>query len=85
MVSGKRRKVGRPKGLPNKWALLIGSKRKITQVLTGEVLPPPERLADDVLKGATAISEWSGLTVSQVYNKKVVLGLRSLGETPEAA
>ena len=78
-------KKGRPKGQPNEWAKLYGSKREITKKLTGRELPPPVSLADDLLEGAEEISAYSGLPVSTVYNKSAALGLRRLLKTPEAA
>jgi hypothetical protein len=88
MVSGKRGKRGRPKGTPNKWAKLYGSKRKIRELLTGEKLPPPapgEPLANDLLDGATEISAFTGKPASWVYHNRDKLGLRTLGETADAA
>ncbi len=66
------------------WGLLIGSKRKLTEILTGEVLPrnPDEKLADDVLPGAEAIADFTGLKVRMVYHKAAALQLRRLTETP---
>jgi hypothetical protein len=74
------------KGIPNKWSKLYGSKRKIREVLTGEVLPPlasGEPVADDLLDGAAEISAYSGLSPSTVYNNAPALGFRRL-KTPEA-
>ena len=62
------------------WGLLIGSKRQIRQMLTGEVLPrdPNETLADDLLIGCTAIAKYSGLKPRTVYDKVDALGLKRL-------
>jgi hypothetical protein len=38
-----------------------------------------EKLADDLLKGAPAISDFTGLTVRQVYHQQDNLGLKHLG------
>jgi hypothetical protein len=65
------------------WAPLVGSKRRLTEILTGEVLPknPDEKLADDLLIGAPAISDYTGLKERAVYHKARALGLRRLTET----
>lgn len=65
------------------WGLLIGSKRKLTEILTGEILPknPDEKLADDLLPGAEAIAAYTGLKVRTVYHKADVLQLKRLTET----
>jgi hypothetical protein len=70
-----------------RWGILVGSKRKLTEILTGEVPPKAENetLADDLLFGASAISEFTGLTAPQVYHQKKALGLVRLGRTSEAA
>jgi hypothetical protein len=67
--------------------VLVGSKRKLTEILTGEILPrkPDEKLSDDLLPGAQAISDFTGLRVRQVYHQKDRLGLRRLGEIPSDA
>jgi hypothetical protein len=63
------------------WALLIGSKRKLTEILTGQVLPknPDERLADDILPGAKAIADFTGLKERTIYHKADALQLKRLG------
>jgi hypothetical protein len=70
-----------------KWGILVGSKKKLRQVLTGE--PPSkeesETLAGDLLFGAIAISRETGLTVPQVYHQQKALGLVRLGRTKDAA
>jgi hypothetical protein len=38
-----------------------------------------ERLADDLLRGAEEISEYTGLTIRQVYHQQKNLGLTHLG------
>jgi hypothetical protein len=65
------------------WGLLIGSKRKLTEILTGEVLPknPDEKLADDLLPGAKAIANFTGLKERTVYHKAAALQLKRLTET----
>jgi hypothetical protein len=65
---------------PPRWGVLVGSKRKLRQILTGEVLPPApnETLADDLLYGAPAISKETGLTEGQVYHQQKTLGLTRL-------
>jgi hypothetical protein len=75
-----------PSKKPPKWGVLVGSKRKLRAVLTGE--PPPkeesETLADDLLYGAIAISRETGLTVAQVYHQQKVLQLVRLGRKDAA-
>jgi hypothetical protein len=59
----KARTAGRPRGVPNRWAKLYGSRRTIREVLTGEKLPAPaldEPIAHDLLDGATEISAFTG-------------------------
>jgi hypothetical protein len=76
------------KGEPHKWAMLTGSKRRVTQALTGEMLPPPapgEPIASDVLIGAAAVAEFTGLTRAQVYYLKDRLGLQPPGKSSDAA
>ena len=70
-----------------RWGALFGSKRKITEILTGDILPrkPDEKLADDILQGAQEISDFSGLKPRQIYQQKEKLGLRRLGETQNDA
>jgi hypothetical protein len=70
-----------------RWGALFGSKRKITEILTGDILPrkPDEKLADDILQGAQEISDFSGLKPRQIYHQKEKLGLRRLGETQNDA
>jgi hypothetical protein len=41
-----------------------------------------EKLADDLLKSAEEIAEYTGLTVRQVYHQSENLGLRRLGAMP---
>jgi hypothetical protein len=64
-----------------KWGILVGSKRKLTEVLTGEVLPRKEGelLRDDLLIGARANADFTGLTESQIYHKQSALGIVRLG------
>jgi hypothetical protein len=38
-----------------------------------------EKLADDLLKGAPEIADYTGLSVRQVYHQQDNLGLRHLG------
>ncbi len=38
-----------------------------------------ERLANDLLRGAEQIAEWTGLSVRQVYHQQRNLGLTHLG------
>lgn len=40
-----------------------------------------EKLADDILYGAEAIADYTGLTVRQVYHQQDNLGLGRLGGT----
>jgi hypothetical protein len=63
------------------WSVLIGSKKKLRQILTGEVPAeqPDEKLADDLLFGARAVANFTGLKTRQVYHQKDKLGLRALG------
>jgi hypothetical protein len=74
------------KGVPNKWGVLVGSKRKLRQILLGEAADaeqvPDEKLADDLLYGAKPIADFTGLSVRQVYHQKDKLGLRPLGAAP---
>jgi hypothetical protein len=85
----KSRAVGRPKGEPNKWAPLHGSRRRIRKEMTGEELPAPaldEPLAHDLLSGAAAIAAFVGKPVAWVYHNRHRLGLKTLGgRTPESA
>jgi hypothetical protein len=62
---------------PPKWGILVGSKRKLTEVLTGEVLPKKENelLKDDLLFGARANAAFTGLTESQIYHQQSALGI----------
>jgi hypothetical protein len=63
------------------WRLLIGSKRELRRRLTGEAIKGEvESLADDLLIGAKAVSDFTGLSIRQVYHQKDALGLRQLGE-----
>jgi hypothetical protein len=63
------------------WRLLIGSKRELRRRLTGEAIKGEvENLADDLLIGAKAVSDFTGLSIRQVYHQKDALGLRQLGE-----
>jgi hypothetical protein len=63
------------------WRLLVGSKKELRRRLTGEIVKGEcGNLADDLPYGAQAISEFTGLTVRQVYHQKNALGLRQLGE-----
>jgi len=63
------------------WRLLIGSKRELKRRLTGEVIEGElENLSDDLLIGAKAVADFTGLSIRQVYHQKVALGLRQLGE-----
>ena len=63
------------------WRLLIGSKRELRRRLTGEAVKGEvENLADDLLIGAKAVSDFTGLSIRQVYHQKDALGLRQLGE-----
>jgi hypothetical protein len=61
------------------WGVLVGSKRKLRKILTGEA--PPDNLADDLLYGAQNIAEFTGLNPGQVYHQRVALGLTRLGAT----
>jgi hypothetical protein len=38
-----------------------------------------KRLADDILAGAAAISEFTGLNVRQIYHQQENLGIKHLG------
>jgi hypothetical protein len=64
--------------------MLVGSKRRLREILTGEndPAPPPDRLADDLLIGAAQIAEFTGLSERQIYHQCEVLGLRRLGARP---
>jgi hypothetical protein len=44
-----------------KSGILVASKRKLTEILTGEILPKKEKesLADDLLFGAQRIAEYT--------------------------
>jgi len=66
---------------PPKWGILVGSKRKLTEVLTGEVLPRKEgeSLKDDLLIGARANADFTDLTEAQIYQKQAWLGITRLG------
>jgi hypothetical protein len=72
---------------PPKWGVLVGSKKKLRQVLTGEISSKEESetLADDLLYGAQAIAAFSGLTPAQVYHQQKALQLVRLGRTKDAA
>jgi hypothetical protein len=72
---------------PPRWGILVASKKRLRQILTGESSPKDdnETLADDLLYGAPAISEFTGLTAPQVYHQQKALGLVRLGRTNEAA
>jgi hypothetical protein len=81
---------------PPRWGILVASKKKLRQILTGEFSPKEknekeknekedETLADDLLYGAPAISEFTGLTEPQVYHQQKALGIVRLGRTNEAA
>jgi hypothetical protein len=63
------------------WRLLIGSKRELRRRLTGETIKGEvENLSDDLLIGAKAVSDFTGLSIRQVYHQRRALGLRQLGE-----
>jgi hypothetical protein len=64
---------------------LVGSKRNLRKVLTGEDCPPPPNLADDLLYGAENIAKFAGLNPRQVYHQADALGLKRLGRPDEAA
>jgi hypothetical protein len=70
-----------------KWGILVASKRKLRGVLTGEKASSPDQedeiLADDLIYGASAIAEYTGLTERQVYHQQVALGLIRLGRTAD--
>jgi hypothetical protein len=72
------REVSRKK--PARWGTLVGSKRKLRQILAGETIAeaPDEPLANDLLYGATKISEYTGLTEGQVYHQQQALRLTRL-------
>ena len=70
-----------------RWGVLVGSKKKIRSILTGQpiVEDRSETVADDLLYGAPAIAEYTGMRARQVYHHQKALGLKRLGLTPEAA
>ena len=65
---------------PPKWGVLVGSKRKLRRILTGEPVAEDqsEILANDLLYGAPAIAEYTGLTTRQIYHQQGPLGLTRL-------
>jgi hypothetical protein len=65
---------------PARWGTLVGSKKKLKRILTGEAVKESsdEPLANDLLFGATAISQYTGLTEGQVYHQQTALGLTRL-------
>jgi hypothetical protein len=71
------RKAKRPR-----WGVLVGSKKRIRSILTGEpiVEDQSEILADDLLYGAPAIAEYTGLRERQVYHQQKAVGLKRLGD-----
>ena len=75
------RKAKRPR-----WGVLVGSKKKIKNILTGEPIVEDRSgtVADDLLYGAPAIAEYTGMRERQVYHHQKALGLKRLG-SPEAA
>jgi hypothetical protein len=66
---------------PPKWGILVGSKRKLTEVLTGEVLPRKEgeSLKVALRIGARANADFTDLTEAQIYQKQAWLGITRLG------
>ena len=74
------------KKLP-RWGILVGSKRKLTEILTGEVLARKEgeSLKDDLLYGAAANAAFTGLTIPQIYHQQARLGIVRLGRTDDNA
>jgi hypothetical protein len=67
------------------WGVLVGSKRRLRKILTGEESPPPNNLAEDMLYGAQAVADFTGLNERQVYHKQKALGLTRLGSPREAS
>jgi hypothetical protein len=67
------------------WCVLVGSKRRLRKILTGEDTESPENLADDLLFGARNIAKYTGLNERQVYHQHEALGLTRLGVPGEAA
>jgi hypothetical protein len=65
---------------PARWGTLVGSKKKLRQILTGETVAgtPDEPLANDLLYGAKPIAQFTGLTEGQVYHQQHALGLTRL-------
>jgi hypothetical protein len=78
-MTSKKGQVGRPRGSTNKWTVLYGSKTVIASALGLKLPTPPVSAADDILRGAKAVAEYSGLKPSTVYAKAAALGLRRLG------
>ena len=77
----------RPNKKSPRWGILVGSKRKLTEVLTGEILPrrEGESLKDDLLYGAKANAAYTGLTEAQIYHQQKHLGIVRLGRTDDDA
>jgi hypothetical protein len=69
------------------WGVLVASKRRLREILTGETLPKVEgeTIADDLVVGVPAISKETGLTKAQIYHRRDALGVKRLGRTNNAA